>query len=425
MANASLALPAHPSAPAALRPNASRPLSRAEIEAFGVELDALRARIVAQLGASDARYIYRIRHAVRLGDLTGRGLLFAGVFPPAWLAGGVILGIAKILENMELGHNVIHGQYDWMNDPELRSTTYEWDNVCPAPAWQRTHNYIHHTYTNVLGHDDDIGYGLLRIFPEQPWKPVNALQPLYALILACLFQWGVGIQDMQLEKIPSGRQSLAAIRPKFILFRRKVGKQLLKDYVVFPLLAGPAAPAVFTGNMLANLIRNVWAFSIIFCGHFTQNAEVFPESVLDNETRGDWYLRQIKGSSNFEGGPLFHILSGNLSHQIEHHLYPDIPANRYAEIAVEVQAICARYGQHYNTGRFSRQFFGVLRRIVAQSFPTRPKAKSGEIPAKTVHRNAGLRQLDTTLKELQTALAHRRQRPAATQPMQYEPALAQ
>ena len=359
----------------------SRRLSREEVAAFGAELDALRARIVADLGEPDARYIRRIRDAVRYSEFAGRGLLMAGLFPPAWIAGSITLGISKILENMELGHNVIHGQYDWMNDPEFNSSSYEWDNVCAASAWRKTHNHIHHTYTNVIGRDDDIGYGVLRIFPEQPWHPVNLLQPLYATLMAVLFQYGVGIQDAKIDKVLAGKMPLREAIPDLKIYARKIRRQTLKDYVAFPLLAGPAALAVLSGNMVANLIRNLWAFAIIYCGHFTEDAQVFPESVLENETRADWYLRQIAGSSNLQGGPLFDILSGNLSHQIEHHLFPDLPAHRYAEIAVEVRAICARYGQHYNTGRFSKQFFSVLARIVIQSFPTRP-AQTRAKPAK-------------------------------------------
>ena len=352
----------------------SRQLTPAEVQAFGAELDALRARIVADLGEPDARYIRNIRSTVRYSELAGRGLLLLGLFPPAWLAGAVTLGVSKIIENMELGHNVIHGQYDWMNDPEFRSATYEWDNVCAASAWRNTHNYVHHTFTNIIGKDDDIGYGVLRIFPEQKWHPVNLAQPLYALTMAILFQWGVGIQDSKIDRVLRGELKLRDTLPDLKIYAKKARGQVLKDYVAFPLLAGPAALSVFTGNMAANLIRNLWAFAIIYCGHFTEDAEVFPESVLENETRAEWYLRQIKGSSNLDGGPLFDILSGNLSHQIEHHLFPDLPGRRYAEISVEVQALCAKYGQHYNTGRFSKQFFGVLLRIFAQSLPTKPAA---------------------------------------------------
>ena len=149
----------------------SRDLSLEEINAFGAELDALRKDTMATLGKKEADYIYGVRNFVRYTEIAGRSSLMLGWLPPFWLAGTALLGVSKIVENMELGHNVMHGQYDWMNDASLRGSTYEWDTVCTADNWRHTHNFMHHTYTNVRGMDHDIGYGLLRLFPEQKWEP--------------------------------------------------------------------------------------------------------------------------------------------------------------------------------------------------------------------------------------------------------------
>ena len=351
----------------------NRVLSTAELALFGAELDALHARTMADVGEVDARYIRNIVKAVRYSEVAGRGLLYASIFPPAWFAGTSLLALSKILENMELGHNVMHGQYDWMRDPHLNGKTYEWDIVGTSDNWRKTHNFKHHTYTNIRGMDDDIGYGLLRLFPEQRWKPFYLGQPVYAVIFALLFQWGVAIQDLELGKVFSGKTSKAQFKEELKPITQKIKRQLLKDYVFFPLLAGPLFLPVLLGNMTANILRSLWTFMIIFCGHFTADAEVFPKRVLDNETRGSWYLRQLRGSSNLTGGKIFHILSGNLSHQIEHHLFPDVPARRYAEMSIEVQEICQRYGQHYNKGSLVKQFGQVCGRILRYSLPSKTK----------------------------------------------------
>ena len=114
---------------------------------------------------------------------------------------------------------------------------------------------------------------------------------------------------------------------------RKVRSQTLKDYVLFPALTGPLFPLTLAGNATANLIRNIWTFNIIFCGHFPAGVESFSIEETEEETRGGWYYRQLLGSANITGRKLFHTLTGNLSFQIEHHLFPDIPARRYPEIA--------------------------------------------------------------------------------------------
>ena len=159
-------------------------LTPQQIEAFGREMDDLRQRIVADLGQEDVDYIHNIIKIQRQLEIAGRGLLFAGFFPPAWVAGVAALSVSKILDNMEIGHNILHGQYDWTRDPALSSQKFEWDMVGPADNWRHSHNYIHHTYTNILDKDRDIGYGVLRMDPAQRWHPYYLGNPAYAALIA-------------------------------------------------------------------------------------------------------------------------------------------------------------------------------------------------------------------------------------------------
>ena len=303
--------------------------------------------------------------------MAGRGLLFLSFFPPAWVAGVAALSASKIIDNMEIGHNVMHGQYDWMNDPALSSRNFDWDTACPGDQWQHSHNYLHHTFTNVQGIDRDIGYGVLRMSDEKAWHPYYLLNPLWAFLLAVFFQYGVALHDVEVERVMKGKKDRKETLGTLKGIWRKTSRQTLKDYVLFPLLAAPIAPLVFAGNLSANLARNLWSYTIIFCGHFPDGVEQFDKSILDNETRGHWYYRQLLGSANLTGGKLFHLMSGNLSHQIEHHLFPTLPAHRYAEISEEVQAICKRYGLPYNKGPLHKQFGSVVRRIFRLSLPSR------------------------------------------------------
>ncbi|MFZ3292465.1 MAG: acyl-CoA desaturase [Mycobacterium sp.] len=344
-------------------------LTPEQADAFGRELDTIKERVMADLGQRDADYIRRVIKTQRALEVSGRALLFAGIFPPAWLAGTAMLGIAKILDNMEIGHNIMHGQYDWMRDPTIRGRDFEWDTACPADQWRHSHNYMHHTHTNIVGMDRDIGYGILRMSEDQPWKPYFLGNPLYAFLLMVLFQYGVALHELETERIRSGEIRLADKKEVLQAIWRKTRKQILKDYVAFPLLAGPFAPFVFTGNLSANLIRNVWSYMIIFCGHFPDGTQEFTVEETQGESRGMWYFRQVLGSANLTGGKLFHLLSGNLSHQIEHHLFPDMPAHRYSDIAPQVREICRRYGIPYNSGSLPKQFGTVVRKIVKLALP--------------------------------------------------------
>jgi fatty acid desaturase len=210
---------------------------------------------------------------------------------------------------------------------------------------------------------------------DQAWNPYYLGNPFYATLLALFFEWGVALHDLEVERALEGRPELGRRRDLLKKIWRKGRRQAFKDYVLHPLLTGPSAPLTVAGNATANLARNLWAFMIIFCGHFPEGAHEFTEEETENETRGEWYFRQLLGSANLTGGRLFHILSGNLSHQIEHHLFPDLPAHRYAEISEEVRSACERYGIPYNTGPLGKQFGSVVRKIIRLSLPTTRRDK--------------------------------------------------
>jgi fatty acid desaturase len=343
-------------------------LTPQQFEELGRELDAVRQQVVDDLGEADRDYIYNVIKVQRGLEVAGRAMMY---FPPAWLAGVAALSLSKILDNMEIGHNVMHGQYDWMRDPALNSKMFEWDTAAPAANWRHSHNYIHHTFTNVMGKDRDIGYGILRMDPDQRWNPYYLGNPAYAFLLMIFFEWGVMLHDLEIERLVSGERKWSETRGVRRRMWQKGVKQALKDYVLFPVLTGPLAIPTLVGNAGANLVRNIWAFNIIFCGHFPAGVATFTEEETENETRGQWYYRQMLGSANITGGRLFHLLTGNLSHQIEHHLFPDLPARRYAEIAPQVRAICAKYGLPYNTGRLGKQLASVFTKIVKLALPSR------------------------------------------------------
>ena len=344
-------------------------LTPEQLDQLGRELDAIRQRLVDDLGQADVDYIKRVIRVQRLLEVVGRGLLFTGWIPSAWLAGTAALGFSKILDNMEIGHNLMHGQYDWTNDPALSATGFEWDSSCPGEQWRHSHNYRHHTLTNILGEDRDIGYGILRMSEAQPWTPVALANPLLAVLLAFNFDLGVMFHDVEVDRIVAGERTWQEATPVLRAGLRKAGRLAARDYLLWPLLTGPLFLSTAAADLVANTMRSLWAFMIIFCGHFPDGVEVFTPEECAAESRGHWYFRQMLGSANIDGGRLFHVLSGNLSFQIEHHLFPDIPARRYQEVAPEVKEVCRRYGLPYHTGSLTRQFGTVVRKIARLSLP--------------------------------------------------------
>ena len=182
-------------------------------------------------------------------------------------------------------------------------------------------------------------------------------------MLTAGFEWGIGLQHLEFRKIlrPETR---AATVVRLREFTVKAGRQLAKDYLVFPALtalsplqSGRAGfVSTVKANALANVIRNIWANAVIFCGHFPDGAEKFTATDLDDEGRGQWYLRQMLGSANIDAGPVTAFMTGNLSYQIEHHLYPNLPSDRLAEISVRVRQLCDKYDLPYTSGPMLVQY---------------------------------------------------------------------
>jgi NADPH-dependent stearoyl-CoA 9-desaturase len=342
-------------------------LSDADVDALAVELDAIRVDMEDLLGASDRAYIERAIVFQRCLDFAARILIGASRTRTGWALGTLTLAAAKSIENMELGHNIGHGQWDWMNDPEIHSTTWEWDMAGLSSQWRYSHNYRHHMFTNVVGVDDDLGYGVMRVTRDQPWKPSNLLQPLRHLLLALTFELGIALHGLYSEQDRGQTDAEKATHGKAL--RRKIARQAGKDYLLFPALGGRRWRRVLFGNALANVLRNVWSYAVICCGHFADGAEKFTPEALEDETKAQWYLRQMLGSANFRAGPVMAFMSGNLCYQIEHHLYPDLPSNRYAQIAERVEAVCAKYDLPYTTGPLARQYLLTLRTIVKLALP--------------------------------------------------------
>jgi fatty acid desaturase len=360
-------------------------LSVMDVEALGAELDAIRRDIESSRGEKDRAYIVRTIAFQRFLDIAARLVIAGTRSKVGWVLGTTTLAMAKIIENMELGHNIGHGQWDWMNDPEIHSSTWEWDMAGVSSQWRYSHNYRHHVFTNVIGVDDDLGFGVLRVTRDQKWRRSNIFQPLRNGLLAIMFEWGIAMHGLhsEHERAETDAQKSAATRALI----RKMARQGGKDYVFFPALSLRRWRRTLKANVVANLLRNVWAYMVIFCGHFADGAEKFTPTVLEGETKSEWYLRQMLGTANFDAGPVLAFLSGNLCYQIEHHLFPDLPSNRYAEIAQRVRAVCAAYDLPYTTGPLVRQYLLTFRTISKLTLPDRFLTASSDDAPETASEN--------------------------------------
>ena len=300
-----------------------------QIEQLGREFDAIHDEVYADLGERDSRYIRSTIKLHRQLVLAARALLLGSRYQPLWLAGTAALSLAKILENMEIGHNVMHGQWDWMNDPDINSQSWDWDTASPADAWRHSHNYEHHTFTNIRGKDRDLGYEIMRIDPHQNWHPVYLFQPLYNLMLMGFFEWGVARARPQLRRDPLRREVKGAGARRAEGDRREGARQIVKDYVAFPALAGSPRSL---GRGSATLSRRPTSrrTSCATCGRTrSSSAGTSPTRPTPSARRRSPRRRAAAGTCascsarrTSTAARCSTCSRGNLSFQVEHHLYP-------------------------------------------------------------------------------------------------------
>src|SRR3954463_10504178 len=238
--------------------NPTAHLTPEDIEQLGYELDAIRQDVLDDRGDRDAAYVRKVIAVQRRLELGSPAGLLGSALPPPWGLGTVGLSISKILENMEIGHNVLHGQWDWMRDPKIHSTTWEWDMATPAEQWKHSHNQIHHTYTNIVGQDNDLGYGIMRVNEEQRWHPMYLAQPVWNFINACFFEYGIAAYDLELGRnlrIPKDKRS-EQFKTGLKRTLGKIRRQATKDYVVHPALSIPTGSffPTLAANFTANLV---------------------------------------------------------------------------------------------------------------------------------------------------------------------------
>lgn len=356
------------------------------------EFEAIKQRYRQQLGAGDVAYIQGLRRKSRICELIGRGLLWISPEPLSFCLGVGFVWLHRNLEAIEIGHNVLHGQYDYFPEiPQFHSHNFKWKAPIDEEGWRREHNAQHHVYTNVYEMDPDLNHGVLRTNDRIPWNRSHLYQvPLYLFgayptMLYRFNSQNLGFaQTYREQNFPTGNQGYALVHNDGVSQRelqrrhwRSIGRVLFKEYALFPLLAlvtGFSFFKVMLGNMLADAINNIWIALTIQATHFTEPLQ--PEDAIRH--KGRWYLSQLDSSVNFKGSRRMSILWGHLNYQTEHHLFPDIPSRHYPDMAKEVKAVCAKYGIRYKLnptwGSAIRNYLGVMWKY---SFPPAKADQSG------------------------------------------------
>lgn len=349
-----------------------------DLEAFGAEIDAVRTRIEAQIGAYDVTYIKRVARFSRAMEVVGRTLIHFSPEPVSFGLGVLTLFVHKQLHSAEVGHTVLHGAFDKLPGAEaFRSKGYWWESPIDERSWHAGHNIRHHQYTNVVGKDPDCRYGTVRLNAQVPYEPVNEHQDLHPLFIWPSFSFNMAMhfsgmidlytrrpEDYDVLEDRSWPSIVKAHRQAF----RKLAPYWAKEYLLFPLLAGPMFWKVALGNWMAESLRSVYSAATIFCGHVGEHTADYAADTRAS-SRAQWYAMQVEAANDFDVPLPISILCGTLDRQIEHHLFPRWPTNRLRQVSPEIRRICERHGVRYQTASWGTTLRGVFKRLRQLSKP--------------------------------------------------------
>lgn len=344
------------------------------IKQFGAELDRLRERVEAQLGAEDRAHLKRVARASLGLEVLGRGLIHVS-FGPVGLGLGILsLTAGKLINGIEIGHSALHGNFDKLEGAEkYHSKQFRWMVPIDEASWQHTHNIRHHQYTNILGRDPDMRVATVRWNENSPyieeyhknqhWQLPFAL--LYSSFLTNLHCTGLADHLFAKRSLTdlgwTDERTPEALRAALHRTFRKILPLIAREYVFYPMLAGPMFGKVMVANWLSERGRDIYSGLAFLVSHHGDDITHHPEGTKAG-SRHRWYAMQVESTSNFDVPFVMAILCGGLEHQIEHHLFPKLPPNRLRQIAPQVRAICERYGVQYRTSSWGHRIKKVFQR---------------------------------------------------------------
>lgn len=362
---------------------AKSPWTKGKYEAFASELDAIHQEVQSKLGDDDVAYIKKVERVAHLSEILGRFLIHFSLDPFTWSAGVFSLALHNQLHATEIGHSALHGSWDGLAGAELfYSATFKWKSPVDEESWKREHNILHHQYTNIIGRDPDLSYGLLRASEKMSWAPYHLIQLTQLVWTAPIFLWAIasyatGLNDAifadlgpnYAKVLPNKKAKTVAVALRKTM--RKMIPYSVYNFVLWPALAGPLWWKVLGGNLTADMLRNLYSAATIFAGHFGDDLNYYDKD-FKTRGRGEWYKAQVEAAHNYEVPLPISILCGGLDTQIEHHLFPKLPPNRLREIQPRVQEICERYGADYNRGKWGQTLKLTVKRLAKMSLPKMP-----------------------------------------------------
>lgn len=350
-------------------------ISKIDLQGFKKEIDALGKEAKAELGQTEIRHIRRMDWLFRIMWVLGIATSWIFINPVSIF----LLGMVKSCRWTMIGHYIRHRSYDRIEGiPKMYTSKVfangwrrfiDWFDWMVPGAWEFEHNYLHHYHTGEQGDPDFLQKNVSTI---RSAKLPRFIKYIYAFVLMSTWRFVYYAPNtlFYLEMKKKSNEAVdnamkyeeefkksfpgARIYSPFSKMGWKFWSQCLLPYglfnfVVIPLLFFPLGTTamwmVFWNMVLAELFTNIHTFLVVVTNHAGDDVPYFDDRV---ETKAEFYFRQVVGTVNYScGNDVVDILHGFNNYQIEHHLYPDMPMNKYRELQPKVEAVCNKYGVPY------------------------------------------------------------------------------
>lgn len=280
------------------------------------------------------------------------GLILAYIFP--WyitLILAIALGMNMAFIGFNICHDALHGSYS--ANSRINASLGFLFNVIGASdyVWRITHNKIHHTYTNIVGHDGDleVAPGLIRLSSKDAKKKAHSYQHIYAFMLYSLTSLSWFFRKDYLKFFQHNIGSHVNKHPKkeyFYLFLYKAMYYSL--FIVVPLMVMDITWWQFLiGYLLMNFAEGLVLGLVFQLAHLVEETEM-PQPAPGQHIEEAWAVHQMKTTANFAiHSKAATFLCGGLNFQVEHHLFPKICHIHYPAISKILRQTASEFNVPY------------------------------------------------------------------------------
>lgn len=261
-------------------------------------------------------------------------------------------GFVHAMIGFNIAHDAIHGSYS-KNSFVNRVLSLTMNLIGGNEyMWRITHNNVHHTFTNIPGHDEDIEVapGLIRLSPEDEWKPIMKFQHLYAIPLYGLAQlsWIFRKDYVKFFQAKIGQTDNSS--HKTVEYLKLFGFKIIfyVTHIIIPLLVMSVTWWQFLIGFLVFGITAGIVLGLVFQLAHVVEGPAFPEPDDRNQINSAWAAHQMQTTANFaRKSRIADLLCGGLNFQIEHHLFPKVCHVHYKHIAPIVKQTAEEFGLPY------------------------------------------------------------------------------